>query len=273
MTATTKLSDQRILLTNDDGIDAPGMRLLEEIAGEFWDDVWVVAPNVERSGASHAISMHTPIRMQQRGERHYAIDGTPTDCVLMARYEIIKDRQPTILLSGINNGTNLAEDLTYSGTIAAAMEGALLGMRSIALSQVRDVLGEPTWAAAAHYAPPLIRSLISQVDWPPNSFININFPNTAPADISGIRITTQGQRPPGSFKIDARIDARNRPYYWVKIDYSEGGEEPGSDLKAIQDNAVSVTPLQLDLTRRTWSMGLTDVIDGLQEASSVSGVR
>lgn len=265
MTASTKLSAQRILLTNDDGIDAPGLRLLEEIAGKFSDDVWVVAPHVEHSGASHAISMHSPIRIHRRDERHYAIDGTPTDCVLMATYEILKDRRPTILLSGINSGTNLADDLTYSGTIAAAMEGTLLGMRSIALSQVRDVFGEPAWTTAARYAPSLIRSLLGQTEWPANSFININFPNVAPDEVSGIRVTTQGQRPPGSFKIDARVDARNRPYYWVKIDYSEGDKEPGCDLHAIAENAVSVTPLHLDLTDRAWSTGLADVIDGLRD--------
>ena len=134
-------ANSRILLTNDDGIDAPGIKVLEEIVRAFTDDIWVVAPDHEKSGAGHSVSLHTPIRLRKTSERHYAVMGTPTDCVLMAFYEIMKDRKPTFLLSGINNGANLAEDVTYSGTIAAAMEGTLIGLRSIALSVVRP-LGE-----------------------------------------------------------------------------------------------------------------------------------
>jgi 5'-nucleotidase len=263
MIGSMDFSRHRILLTNDDGIDAPGLRLLEDIVREFSDDVWVVAPNVEHSGASHSISMHNPIRMEQRSERHYAIVGTPTDCVLMASYEIMPDHPPTIVIAGINNGANLAEDVSYSGTIAAAMEGALLGMRSIALSQVRNLSGEAEWHTAAQYARPLIRALIGIADWPADSFININFPDATPDQVSGVRVTTQGQRPPGSFTIDPRIDARNRPYYWVKIDYTDGEKKRETDLNAIHENAVSVTPLQLDFTNHAWRGGLAAVIEDL----------
>lgn len=252
MTLASDRADCRILITNDDGIDAPGIRLLEELAREITEDVWVVAPDHERSGASHSISIHTPIRLRRRAERRFSVIGTPTDCVLMAYYELMRDQRPTVVLSGINNGANLAEDISYSGTAAAAMEGTLLGMRSIALSVVRAIMGEAKWDGARRYAPAMLKSLIAAPDWPAMSFININFPDASPEQITGIRITRQGQRPPGAFSIDARIDARNVPYYWVKLSYPEGEKLPETDLLAVHENAISVTPIQLDFTNYTW---------------------
>jgi 5'-nucleotidase len=143
-----KLGDHRVLIVNDDGIEAHGIKMLEEIAREFTDDVWVVAPDEEKSGFSHSISMTIPIRVRKVDDRHFAVKGTPTDCALLAIYEFMGGRPPTVLLSGINRGANLAEDITYSGTAAAAMEGALLGIRSIALSQVFEIGGEVHWSTA-----------------------------------------------------------------------------------------------------------------------------
>ncbi len=246
----------RILITNDDGIEAPGIKVLEEIVREFTDDVWVVAPDHERSGASHSISLHVPIRLRRISEKSYAVVGTPTDCVLMAFYEVMKDRRPTLVLSGFNNGANLAEDVTYSGTIAAAMEGTLLGVRSIALSVVRPLAGQASWDGARHYAPGLLQKLIADEAWPAQSLININFPDCGPDDITEIRVTRQGQRPPGAFSIDARVDGRHVPYYWVKLSYPEGENQPDTDLHAVQQNAVSVTPIQLDFTNYAWQSHL-----------------
>jgi len=243
-------SEHRILVTNDDGIDAPGIKLLEKIAREISDDVWVVAPDQEKSGAGHSISMHTPIRLRKLDQRHFAVTGTPTDCALMAIYEIMTDRRPTVLLSGINRGANLAEDLTYSGTVAAAMEGIMLGIPSIALSQVFTLGGEAPWATAEAHAPGIIRSLI-EADWPASTLVNVNFPDAKPDEVSGIRVTTQGLRPPGSFTIDPRIDARHVPYFWVKMSYREGEKKPDTDLHAIHENAISITPIQLDMTNQT----------------------
>jgi 5'-nucleotidase len=255
MSKPKPFAEHRILITNDDGIEAPGILLLQEIAHQFTDDVWVVAPDHEKSGASHSVSIHVPIRLRRVSERAYAVLGTPTDCVLMAFDEILKDRKPTILLSGINNGANLAEDVTYSGTIAAAMEGTLLGVRSIAISVVRAIGGQANWEGARQYAPALLEKLLGEDNWPDGSFININFPDCG-ADISGIRVTHQGQRPPGAFSIDARVDNRNVPYYWVKISYPQGAVVADSDLHAIHENAVSVTPIQLDLTNYAWQSRL-----------------
>src|SRR5215510_6429163 len=150
----SKLNKQRILIVNDDGIEGPGIKLLEQLAREITDDVWVVAPNEEKSGFSHSISMTIPIRVRKIDDRHFAVKGTPTDCALLAIYDIMGDERPTALLAGINRGANLAEDITYSGTAAAAMEGALLGVRSIALSQVFTIGKTVYWDTAQQHAPP-----------------------------------------------------------------------------------------------------------------------
>ncbi len=260
MSSRKPLADYRFLLTNDDGIDAPGIKVLEEVVRQLSDDIWVVAPDSERSGASHSISLHNPIRLRRCSERSWAVYGTPTDCVLMAFHEVMRDERPTFILSGINNGANLGEDVSYSGTCAAAMEGTLLGIRSIALSVVRSLTGTARWDAAQQRLPGLLTQLIESNSWPAGSFLNINFPDALPAEITGVRVTRQGQRPPGAFSIDARIDARNVPYFWVKISYPEGEKTPDTDLHAIHENAVSVTPIQLDFTNYEWRGRLQETL-------------
>jgi 5'-nucleotidase len=244
--------DLRILITNDDGIHAPGIAVLEQIARGITDDVWVVAPDEERSGAGHSISLSNPIRMRQLDERHFQINGTPTDCVLMAVREIMAGHPPTYVLSGINSGANLAEDVSYSGTIAAAMEGTLLGMRSLSLSQLRAPDRSVNFAPCEHFGPALINTLLMLDEWPANSFLNVNFPDSEPHAIAGVRLTTQGQRPPGSFTIAPRIDTRAQPYYWVNVEYTDGSKTIDTDLHAIADNAISVTPIKMNFTDLVW---------------------
>lgn len=256
------LSGQRVLITNDDGIHAPGIALLEELVRRQTDDVWVVAPAEEHSGASHAISMHDPVRVRKVDERHFAIKGTPTDCALMGIYELMP-KPPTLILSGINWGENLAEDLLYSGTAATAMEGALLGVPALAFSQVH-AYGKVHWETAEAFLPDVLeRVLAAGID--PGTFVNVNFPPVAPEAVTGVRVTDQGRRAPGSFRPERRVDARTRPYYWIKITYldrdrrADGGDDLGdssdasdlqanTDLRAIADGAVSITPVQLDMT-------------------------
>ncbi len=245
------LSKHRVLLVNDDGIEAQGLKLLEEIVRGFTDDVWVVAPDEEKSGFSHSISMTIPIRVRKIDDRHFAIKGTPTDCALLAIYELMGDKKPTVLLSGINRGANLAEDITYSGTAAAAMEGALLGVRSIALSQVFTIGKTVYWETAKQYARPVLEKLLA-CDWEPGSFVSVNFPDATPDKVSGLRVTTQGRRLPGSFKPVRRVDERDFPYYWIKLAYQTAELEPGTDLHAIAENAVSITPMQMDLTANSF---------------------
>jgi 5'-nucleotidase len=251
------LGDHRILIVNDDGIHSSGIKLLEELAREVTDDVWVVAPDEEKSGFSHSISMTIPIRIRQIDDRHFAVKGTPTDCALLGIHEFMRERNPTALLSGVNRGANLAEDITYSGTAAAAMEGALLGVRAIALSQVFTIGGEAHWATARRFAPEILRRLLT-CDWEPGSFVNVNFPDCPPEAVTGTQVTTQGRRLPGSFKPGRRIDERNFPYYWIKLAYETGSLEAGTDLAAIASNRVCVTPMQMDMT----ASGFRHYLDG-----------
>jgi 5'-nucleotidase len=256
-----ELGNHRILLTNDDGIHAPGIILLEKIIRAYTDQVWVVAPGEERSGASHSISMHDPIRLRTLDDRHHAIKGTPTDCALMGIYELMPER-PTLMISGINWGANLAEDVTYSGTAAAAMEGALLGVPSIALSQVHH-MSEVHWDTAETYLPQVLERILT-IDFLPGTFINVNFPPVPPSEVRGIRVVSQGQRPLGSFLPVKRTDERGKPYYWIKIAYKDGNTHPGTDLRAIADNEIAVCPIQLDMTARAMSERLTKAFDGFR---------
>lgn len=239
----------RVLLVNDDGIDAPGMQLLERLCAARYREVQVVAPEDERSGASHAISVSHPIRLRRRDDHHFAVRGTPTDCVLLAWYELLAEAQPQMLISGINRGANLAEDATYSGTIAAAIEGALLGMRAVAVSLVVSLQsGSVTqWRTAERFLPEVLDFLESQ-PWPEGRFYNVNFPDCPPEAVTGMQITALGRRPPGSFTPLGGVDGRNVPFWWIRLTYPPGGETPGSDLGAIAERAISITPLQLDLT-------------------------
>ena len=166
----------RILITNDDGIFAPGLEVLYHIASELSDDVWVVAPETNQSGVSHAITLHQPIRMREISEKRFAVQGTPTDCVLMAVQEVMRGQKPDLILSGVNHGQNIADDVTYSGTIAGAMEGAILGIPSIALSQSFNFRmgGEFKWDTPRAIGADLVRQVL-KCGWPENVLVNINF--------------------------------------------------------------------------------------------------
>src|SRR3954469_11841079 len=171
-----------ILISNDGGIDAPGIQLLEKIARELSNDVWVVAPEMEQSGASHSLTTRRPLRLNEVGERRYAVDGTPTDCVLLAVKKLLRDRPPDLVLSGINGGSNVGEDLTYSGTVAAAIEATLLGIPAMALSQdFPEGKGVP-WETGEAFAPEAIRRLLS-LPWPDHTLFNINFPGVAAEEV------------------------------------------------------------------------------------------
>jgi len=236
----------RILVSNDDGIDSPGIKLLERIAHGLADDVWVVAPEQEQSGASHSLTTRRPLRMREAAPGRYVVDGTPTDCVLLAVKRLMRDRPPTLVLSGINAGSNVGEDLTYSGTVAAAMEATLLGIPAMALSQdYRD--GEPIpWEAGEAFAPEMIRRLL-RLPWPEHTMFNVNFPAAPPDQVKGFAVTKQGKRAIAD-NLTERIDPRGRAYYWIGPIRENGRAEPGTDLAAINDRKVSITPIYLDLT-------------------------
>lgn len=240
----------RILLTNDDGVNARGLRLLEAIARRLSDDIWIIAPTEEQSGAGHSLTLSTPVRLRRHDERRFSVTGTPTDAVMMGLAEIMQDARPDLVLSGVNRGANLGEDVTYSGTVSAAMEGALAGIPSIALSQcyARQGMGDMVpFAAAEAWAGRVLRPLI-ETPMAPRTLLNVNFPALPPDEIRGVRIVRQGLRDYGRLQIDRRTDPRGYDYYWFGL--GPMIETPGhmTDLEAIADGYVSVTPLHLDLT-------------------------
>ncbi|MFN4113206.1 MAG: 5'/3'-nucleotidase SurE [Sphingomonadaceae bacterium] len=239
----------RILVTNDDGINAPGIALLEEIARHFSDDVWVVAPADNQTGAGHSLTLSTPVRLRKHSERRWSVTGTPTDAVTMG-LKVVLDSPPDLILSGINAGANLGDDITYSGTVSAAMEGALAGIRSIALSQVMTPEAPPSgdrfeaaraWASKA--IAPLLASPFAQ-----RTLVSINFPALAPDAIKGIRVARQGFHDYSRGSVVEKRDPRGFRYYWFGLDAVEHTRGHDSDLEAIEDGFVSVTPLQLELT-------------------------
>src|SRR5215212_9698633 len=193
----------RILLTNDDGVNARGLRLLESVVRQFTDDIWVVAPSEEQSGAGHSLTLSTPVRLRRHDERRFSVTGTPTDAVMLALAHVMKDSPPDVILSGINRGANLAEDVTYSGTVSAAMEGALAGVRSVALSQVyaREGMADAIpFGAAEAWAERVIRPLM-EAPFTPGTLVNVNFPALAPKAVKGIRVCRQGIRDYGRLRI------------------------------------------------------------------------
>src|SRR5918993_1480488 len=240
----------RILLTNDDGINARGLDLLETVARRFSDDIWLVAPAEEQSGAGHSLTLTRPLRLRRHSERRFSVTGTPTDAVMMAIAHVMKDSPPDLILSGINRGANLGEDATYSGTVSAAMEGALAGVRSIALSQAysREGMGDTVpFAAAEEWAERVLAPLV-EMEMAPGSLINVNFPALPPEQVKGVRICRQGIRDYGRLRLVERQDPRGYDYYWFGL--APVVETPGhsTDLEVVADGYVSVTPLHLDLT-------------------------
>ena len=241
----------RILLTNDDGIHAPGFEVLEEIARQISDDIWVCAPAEEQSGAGHSLTLNHPVRLRKLGERRYSVTGTPTDSVMLALRTIMEDKTPDLILSGVNRGANLADDITYSGTASAAMEGALGGIKAIALSQVlnRDAEHE-VFDAARAYGPDVVRKLID-APFGDRTFINVNFPPLPAKDVAGIRAVRQGFHDYSRGSVVQGRDPRGLNYYWFGLHAIEHTLDHGTDLEAIDEGYVSVTPLQLDLTEHS----------------------
>lgn len=249
----------RILISNDDGIESPGIKLLERIARELSEDVWVVAPDQEQSGASHSLTTRRPLRLIERSERHFAVDGTPTDCVLLAVKKVLRERRPDLVLSGINGGSNAGEDMTYSGTVAAAMEAALLGIPAVALSQEYPEGGPVPWETAEAFGGEVIRRLMMR-PWTANTLINVNFPGVPPDRVAGFAVTSQGRRDIAENLTEGR-DPRGRPYYWIGPMREIGEADPGTDIAALLENRISITPVNMDLTY----VGLLDPLRRLFE--------
>ncbi len=242
------LALSRILISNDDGIHAPGLKVLERVAKKLAKEVWTVTPETEQSAASHSLTLRRPLRLRKVSARRFAVDGTPTDSVLLGVNEVMKERQPDLVLSGINRGGNVGEDVTYSGTIAAAMEATLLGFRAIAFSQLyEEKPGSAVhWSTAEHWSEEVLRRL-APISWPRNVLINVNFPDLPPDKVTGIEVVRQGKRKIGG-QLAYGTDPRGERYFWIGPQRSEDRLRAGTDMEAVSRGAISVTPLVLDLT-------------------------
>mgnify|MGYP002621233458 FL=1 len=242
-------SNPRILITNDDGIRAPGLKILRQIAATISDDVWVVAPAEEQSGMSRALSLNSPLRARRVAEKRYAVTGTPADCVLMAINDIIEGKEPDLVLSGVNRGQNIAEDVTVSGTVAGAMQGLQMGIPSIAFSQAYGFEGRAAikWPTAAAFGPVVLKKLLEE-RWSENVIMNVNFPDRDPEDVHEIEVTVQGARDQHNIRTVRREDLRGHAYYWIGFEGRPSTPAVGTDLRAIYEGRISITPLHLDLT-------------------------
>ncbi len=239
----------RILLTNDDGIHAPGLAVLERIAARFSEDVWICAPAEEQSGAGHSLTLTRPVRLKQHDARRFSVTGTPTDAVTMALKKLLP-APPDLILSGVNRGANLGDDVTYSGTVSAAFEGALAGVRSIALSQVYagEGMGDAVPFEAAEFWGERVIAPLLGAPFAPRSLINVNFPPLPAEQVKGIRVVRQGFHDYARGSVVESKDPRGFSYYWFGLYGIEHTPGHATDLEAIADGYVSVTPLQLDFT-------------------------
>jgi 5'-nucleotidase len=253
----------RILITNDDGIHARGLEVAEKIARALSDDVWVVAPETDQSGVSHSLSLNDPLRLREIGPRHFAVKGTPTDCIIIGTRHVIPDGKPDLVLSGVNRGRNAGEDVTYSGTVAGAIEGTVLGIPSFALSQAYAAATrkDPYWDTALKFAPDLIRRVLAD-GMPRDVFVNINFPDCPPEAVKGVAVTSQGKRDQELLRIEPRYDGRGNPYYWIAFERNRPPpRRDGTDLSALADNQIAVTPLRLDMTDEPFMTRLAEILE------------
>lgn len=251
----------RILCTNDDGIHAPGLESLVRIARAISDDVWVVAPQEEQSGAARSLTLTAPIRIRRFDEKRFSVSGTPTDAVMMAVTKLLADRRPDLVLSGVNNGQNIAEDVTFSGTIAGAFQGMTLGVPSIALSLARLSRDSARWATAERHGPWIVRRLL-EAGWPSDVVVNVNFPDREPEDVAGVEVTRQGSRDAFQLYTEERQDLRGGTYFWFGFSGKLSDPPAGTDLRAVYDGRISITPLHLALTHDDSLRALAPVFDG-----------
>lgn len=257
VTGPLALANARILVTNDDGIGAQGLKILARIARTLSRDVWVVAPEVEQSAASHSLTVRTPLRVHRHAPRRFAVTGTPTDCVLIAVGEIMRDRAPDLVLSGINHGGNMAEDINHSGTVAAAMQAVVMGIPGIAFSLIVTPEHPAKWATAEHYAPQIIRKLGAR-PWKRDVVMNVNFPDRVQSAVTGIEAATQGRRRQIE-RVTEAVDPFGRQYYWIGSPRKEGPGRGTTDLEVTGRGAVAVTALSMNLTDRAETRALTGV--------------
>ncbi|MCR9256671.1 MAG: 5'/3'-nucleotidase SurE [Alphaproteobacteria bacterium] len=240
---------RKVLLTNDDGLDAPGLAVLEEIANAIAEEVWIAAPVMDASGTGSSVSIHSALRVYEARPRRYGVGGTPSDCVMVALDVLMKESgAPDLVLSGVNRGANLATDSHYSGTMGAAGTAYLMGVPAIALSQAHRH-GDVHWDTARKHGEVLVRRLVGDGDWPAGFVPNINFPPVGPEDVTGYEVTEQGSGVL-SIGLETRMDPRGKEYHWLRFGRGQVGQSEEADISAIKRGAVSITPIGFDRTDR-----------------------
>lgn len=237
----------RVLLTNDDGIDAPGLQVLQDVAASLAREVWTVAPAHDQSGTSHSLSLHSPLRVEARGERCFAVQGTPGDCVVMAARHLMRDAPPDMVLSGINRGANLGVETVFSGTVGAAMTALLLGFPSIALSQAFSDAASVPWNTARTLAPGVIRR-VSALEWSGSACLNVNFPACAADRAGPIVLTRQGAGVLAGMDVLPGRDPRNIDFYWLRFQRDDRDDLADSESVAVRAGKIAVTPLRFERT-------------------------
>ncbi|WP_186145377.1 5'/3'-nucleotidase SurE [Burkholderia gladioli] len=252
---------QRILLTNDDGYDAPGLKVLEEVAATLAREVWVVAPMADQSGTSHSISLHEPLRVHREGERRFAVRGTPGDCVAVAAGHLMREARPELVLSGINRGANLGTETVFSGTVGAAMTSMLLGIPAIALSQAVAARNAVPWGTAAAHAAGVIRQL-AQAGWERDACLNVNFPSVAADAVGSLKVTQQGIGLLGGIEVVSRTDPRELDYHWLRLSRGPRDDAPDSEAASLRAGHVTVTPLKFERTHDTARARLAQQLAG-----------
>jgi 5'-nucleotidase len=237
----------RVMLTNDDGIDAPGMAVMEEIAAKIAREVWVVAPEHDQSGQSHAISLHHALRVSQHGERRFAVTGTPGDCAAMGLCHLMKDAPPSLVLSGVNRGLNLGAETVFSGTVGGAMTAMMLGVPALALSQAFTKRDAVPWDTARTLGAGVIEQLLA-VGWAKQAVLNINFPPVAAAEAGPVTLARQGEGAVAGMHVETRVDPRGMQYHWLNFKRGDIAQGPESDYSAMRAGKIVVTPLRYDRT-------------------------
>tara|TARA_R110000796_G_scaffold128939_3_gene244587 strand:+ start:4932 stop:5771 length:840 start_codon:yes stop_codon:yes gene_type:complete len=244
---------KRVLLTNDDGWRGPGLKILEEIAEQIADEVWIISPDLDQSGVSMSITLHSPLRVHQFDERRFSVSGTPSDCVLLAVGELMPV-PPDLVLSGVNAGANISDSVAYSGTIGGALTATLMGIPSIALSQAYHKGNEIHWETAAHFGAGVVRQLLEK-GWPVDCAMNVNFPASPPGDVTGVATCRARGGSIGGINIESRRDTRDIPYYWLGFQrQTERIIGLDTDVGALRAGRISISPLRFERDIASWQV-------------------
>ena len=238
---------ERVLITNDDGIQAPGLQVLEQIAAQIAREVWVVAPLLDQSGTSHSLSLHQPLRISHHGERRMAVSGTPGDCVAMALGHVMGDALPDLVLSGVNRGANLGLETVFSGTVGAAMTAMMFGVKSIALSQAFSDRAAVPWDVAQSHGVATLRQVL-ELDWPGDACINLNFPACRPEQVKPLKLTRQGRGHLKDVQVQVRTDPRELDYYWLRLNRQDPDDADDAEGACLRQGHITATPLMFERT-------------------------